>query len=219
MRRLLFQAMLAAWCAPAAFGQNPAPEDYPKLEAFAGYSVIGRANTSVTDFGPIKKSAGLSSPTGFETSTIGNLNRWIGFKGDLSGYFGGARNQAPIRFCSTCPIELGFLHFRTRMFESMGGPEVKARNSTRWTPFGHTLLGVAHATARITATSNSVNLSEVRSDNAFAMAMGGGIDFRIATRVSLRFSVDYNPVFFGSNDTVASHRQDFVRFSIGVLFH
>jgi hypothetical protein len=48
------------------------------------------------------------------------------------------------------------------------------------------------------------------------MALGGGLDIRASKRVSFRALMDYNPVFV--NDST-SGRRDFVRLSLGVLFH
>jgi hypothetical protein len=48
------------------------------------------------------------------------------------------------------------------------------------------------------------------------MGLGGGLDIRASDRVSFRAMVDYNPVFV--NDSTSGTR-DFVRFSLGVLFH
>ena len=219
MRRLLLQAVLAVSCAQPILAQSYPKEDYPKLEAFVGYSVLGRTNNNVTNFGPVTENSTITTTTGFELATIGNLKRWIGFKGDFSGYFAEDRDQALVRACPDCPTAAGTVRLKTRLFESMGGPEVKARNNTRWTPFAHTLFGLAHSTSTFNVTGPTANFSQRASDGAFAMAMGGGVDFRVADRFSLRSSVDYNPVFFGPNDTVANHRQDFVRFSVGVLFH
>jgi hypothetical protein len=55
-----------------------------------------------------------------------------------------------------------------------------------------------------------------KSDYSFAMALGGGLDIRASKRVSFRAMMDYNPVFV--NDSTTGTR-DFVRLSLGVLFH
>jgi len=55
-----------------------------------------------------------------------------------------------------------------------------------------------------------------KSDNSFAMAMGGGLDIRASKRVSFRGVLDYNPVFV--HDSTSGTR-DFVRISLGVLIH
>lgn len=94
--------------------------------------------------------------------------------------------------------------------------EFKARNSTRFTPFAHVLGGIAHTSATLTTPGPTFNLLLKRSDNSFAMGLGGGLDIRASKRVSFRAMMDYNPVFV--NDSATGTR-DFVRFSLGVLFH
>jgi len=108
------------------------------------------------------------------------------------------------------------LQLKTRVYNFLAGPEFKARNSTRFTPFAYALAGVAHTSASFTSPGPTVNLLFKRSDNSFAMALGGGLDIRASQRVSFRASMDYNPVFL--NDSLSGTR-DFVRLSLGVLFH
>ena len=60
------------------------------------------------------------------------------------------------------------------------------------------------------------NLDLKKSDNGFAMGLGGGLDIRASERVSFRALMDYNPVFV--NDSTSGTR-DFFRLSLGVLFH
>jgi hypothetical protein len=55
-----------------------------------------------------------------------------------------------------------------------------------------------------------------KSVTSFALSLGVGIDIRASTRFRFRALMDYTPVFV--NDP-ASGRRDFVRFSVGVLFH
>jgi len=78
------------------------------------------------------------------------------------------------------------------------------------------LGGVAHTSANFTTPGPTFNLLLKKSDNSFAMALGGGLDIRATKRVSFRGSLDYNPVF--ANDSVAGTR-DFLRLSLGILFH
>ena len=104
----------------------------------------------------------------------------------------------------------------TRIYNFLAGPEFKARNSTRFTPFAHALGGVAHTSATFTTPGPAFNLLLNKSDNSFAMALGGGLDIRASKRVSFRALMDYNPVFVKDS---TGDRRDFVRFSLGVLFH
>jgi opacity protein-like surface antigen len=83
-------------------------------------------------------------------------------------------------------------------------------------PFAHVLGGVAHTSANFTTPGPTFNLLLKKSDNSFAMALGGGLDIRASKRVSVRAMMDYNPVFVRDS---ASGTRDVVRFSVGVLFH
>jgi opacity protein-like surface antigen len=78
------------------------------------------------------------------------------------------------------------------------------------------LGGVAHTSATFTTPGPTFNLVLKKSDNSFALGLGGGLDIRASKRVSFRGVLDYNPVFV--NDSTTGTR-DFVRFSLGVLFH
>ena len=93
---------------------------------------------------------------------------------------------------------------------------MKARNSTRFTPFGYVLGGAAHTSARFSTPGPPTFALLKKGDNGFALALGGGLDIRATKRISIRGSIDYNPVFI--QDSVTGTR-DFVRFSLGVLFH
>ena len=86
----------------------------------------------------------------------------------------------------------------------------------RFTPFAYGLAGVARTKASFTTLGPTINFHLEKSDNSFAMALGGGLDIRATNKVSFRGSMDYNPVFI--NDSITGTR-DLVRFSLGVLFH
>jgi opacity protein-like surface antigen len=92
------------------------------------------------------------------------------------------------------------------------GPRVSYRSYRRITPFGEALFGVAHAGASIAGGS-------LGSQNAFAMTLGGGVDYRLTNRFSIRpLQVDYLLTRFpegtGSNQT-----QNNLRASTGILIH
>ncbi|MEP6912794.1 MAG: hypothetical protein ABI923_08575, partial [bacterium] len=76
--------------------------------------------------------------------------------------------------------------------------------------------GVAHTSANFTTPGPTFNLSLKSSNTGFAMALGGGLDIRATKKVSFRGQLDYNPVFIHDS---SSGTRDFVRLSLGVLFH
>ena len=216
--RLAFSTALLLCSALVASAQKPNPDEYPKVEVFVGYSAFGEANSRGISFGADRRTTGdYGANTGFEASLIRNFSKHFGIKGDFSAHFSDESGRGPITLCTpTCTTVTQDAQLKTRVYNFLAGPEFKARNSTRVTPFAHVLGGVAHTSATFTTAGPTFNLLLKKSDNSFAMAFGGGLDIRASKRVSFRAMMDYNPVFV--NDSTTGTR-DFVRLSLGVLFH
>ena len=216
--RLSFSTALLLCAALLASAQSTKPDEYPKVEGFVGYSALGEAGSGGISFGPnAVLSANYTSKAGFEASIIRNFSKRFGIKGDFSAHFNNESKSGPITGCTPgCTTFTQAFQFKTRVYNFLAGPEFKARNSTRFTPFAHVLGGLAHTSANFTTAGPTLNLRLEKSDNSFAMALGGGLDIRASKRVSFRGVLDYNPVFV--NDSVSGTR-DFLRLSLGVLFH
>ena len=204
--------------ATSVWAQSANKEGYPRVEGFVGYSALGEAGSRGIDFGGDRRiSANYSAEPGFEMSFIRNFNRHFGIKGDFSAHFNNESGRSPITTCTPdCTTVTQDFELKTRVYDFLAGPEFKARNSTRFTPFAHLLAGVAHLSADFTTPGPTLNLSLRTSKNSFAMGMGGGFDIRVTKRVSFRALMDYNPVFI--NDSTTGTR-DLVRISLGVLIH
>lgn len=213
-----FLSVIVLMCASAsAFAQGTTSGDYPKVEVFAGYSALGETGSRVISLGPNASVGGDYEGQGFETSIIRNFSKRFGIKGDFSAHFNNESNRGPIAACTpVCTTVTQDFQLKTRVYNFLAGPEFKARNSTRFTPFVHALGGFAHTSATFTTPGPTHILFLRRNDNSFAMGLGGGLDIRASNRVSFRAMMDYNPVFV--QDSTAG-RRDFVRFSLGVLFH
>ena len=215
--RLAFSTALLLCSALVASAQNTKPDEYPKVEVFAGYSALGETGSRVISLGPNASVGGDYEGQGFETSIIRNFSKHFGIKGDFSAHFNNESASGPLTFCNPgCTTATQAFQLKTRVYNFLAGPEFKARNSTRFTPFAHVLGGVAHTSATFTTPGPTFNLLFKKSDNSFAMGLGGGLDIRASQRVSFRAMMDYNPVFVHDS---ASGTRDFVRFSLGVLFH
>ncbi len=216
--RLAFSTALLLCSTLVASAQNTKPDEYPKVEVFVGYSALGEANGPGISLAPNSSlPANYNANAGFETSIIGNLRKWVGLKGDFSAHFNNESAQGLLTFCNpACTTATQDFQLKTRVYNFLAGPEFKARNSTRFTPFAHALAGVAHTSANFTTPGPAFNLDLKKSDNGFAMGLGGGLDIRASERVSFRALMDYNPVFVNDSNTGTRH---FVRFSLGVLFH
>ncbi len=213
--RLLCSATLM--CSAAfALAQNASKDEYPKVEIFTGFSALGE-NPSEIKFGTGRIGAGYASPHGLEISVVRNFTRHIGLKGDFSAHFKNDTDSGPVSSCTpACTTVTQDFQLKTRVYNFLAGPEFKARNSTRFTPFAHLLGGVAHTNANFTTPGPTFNLFLRSSYNSFSMALGGGLDIRATRRVSFRGQMDYNPVFV--HDSTSGTR-DFFRLSLGVLFH
>jgi opacity protein-like surface antigen len=215
MKQLVpFLSLVVLLCASAsALAQAKASDDYPRFEVFAGYSALG-ANDIIIFGNNQPAGGGYASTAGFETSLTRNFTRHLGVKADFSAHF--KSTSGPLSICNptcTTPQER---ELKTRVYNFLAGPEFKARNHTRFTPFVYALGGLAHTRAQFTTPGPTFNLLLKQHHNSFAMALGGGLDLRVSKRISIRGSMDYNPVFISNS---AGGRQDFARFSLGLLFH
>jgi len=215
--RLAFSTALLLCLALAASAQSSNPDEHPKFEFFAGYSALGETRSRVISFGPNAGVVGDFEGQGFETSIIRNFSKRFGIKGDFSAHFNNESASGPVTACTpVCTTVTQDFQLKTRVYNFLAGPEFKARNSTRFTPFVHALGGFAHTSATFTTPGPTHILFLRRNDSSFAMALGGGLDIRASQRVSFRASMDYNPVFV--NDSTTGTR-DFFRLSLGILFH
>jgi opacity protein-like surface antigen len=203
-----------------ALGQTSAKDDYPKVEVFVGYSAAGSVGgdheeISFANGGRI--GSGYAADNGLEISVARNWTRFIGLKGDFSAHFKNNNERGSVSNCTpVCTVATQDLQIKTRLYNFLAGPEFKARNSTRLTPFAHLLGGAAHTSASFTTPGPTLNISLARSDTNFAMALGGGLDIRATKRVSFRAQMDYNPIF---QNSTSGGRRDLVRISLGALFH
>jgi opacity protein-like surface antigen len=91
------------------------------------------------------------------------------------------------------------------------GPRVSYHRFGRVTPFGEVLFGVAHTGTELLGTTNS--------QNAFAMTVGGGIDYRVNSRFSIRpAKVDYLLTRFNEFGIPNAQTQNNLRVSTGIVF-
>jgi len=128
---------------------------------------------------------------GWNGSVVGNLNKWLGIKADFSGNYG---NQTILG-----------LKLHDSVHSYTFGPQISFRKSEKVTPFVHALFGGAHF--------RSSFLGVTVTDNAFAMFLGGGVDFKVSKSFAIRVvQADYNL------DRVNGSSLNNFRFSTGVVF-
>lgn len=133
------------------------------VQVFGGYSYVP------TNFAWLG-----GGENGWNAAVDVNSRRWYGFTADFAQYY------ATYSFC--CPGD----HSNTSTF--LFGPRVSApwSKASRITPFGHFLLGGAHISY---TAANSNNFFS--TNTSFAWSFGGGLDYRLTNRLSLRGEGDY----------------------------
>lgn len=224
MKKLIIGAFLFALSATFSFAQTLVTDDFKKFEVFGGYSNnqvdTGANNTSgnsVQNFFNDRESF-----NGFNASGVGNINRYVGIKGDVSGHYKNFRVNIPA--IGTVPATTAEID--ASLYNFLGGVQVKdnATEGSRLRPFGHALIGVAHARSKVDNSFFSSAFCQQpgvdcrqqisESDTGFAAAIGGGLDVKATERFSIRaIQVDYNPNRFNG-----SFDHNF-RIGVGVVFH
>jgi hypothetical protein len=200
--------------------QPPQPIEAPKFEFFGGYLDTGEAPYSDFKFTGFSLPGDFGTHHGLEAAVIRNLNRRLGIKGEFAAHFQDETFQVNVCTQTPCVPVLQNGKLAPRLYSFMGGPEVRLGNrSWRVAPFVHTLFGVAHASATFKTTGSALNFSQTTSETGFAMALGGGVDVRMARRFGLRTSIDFNPKWVGRNDAGERQVQKGLRLAVGILFH
>jgi hypothetical protein len=133
-----------------------------------------------------------SNLNGWTGTFIANVNHWFGIAADFDGHYGSHLEGST----NVLEQEHGFTF----------GPHVALHNRSRFTPFAFALFGGAHESVPTAGYTESAT--------AFAANLGGGVDFGMNDRVSLRLAqVDAAYACFHGQCTASP------RFSAGLVFH
>ncbi|MFB3918029.1 MAG: outer membrane beta-barrel protein [Terriglobales bacterium] len=171
-----------------AFAQN-----FPAGEISGSYSFARLdQNSNWTGVGS------LNAAKGWSATGVANVNRWLGLEANVGGYL----------YDETQTFSDGLdsvtLTGNEKHLLILGGPRVTYRYK-RYEPFGHALFGMDHASVSFSGRGNvlgtpvSVSCSAFAalgtpicgSDNAFAMALGGGLQTVINKHFAVTTGVDY----------------------------
>ena len=186
MRKFLVLAILITATASMAFAQST--DDYNKVEFAVGYS-HARVDTGVDDPDLDDDFADFLSDRrgfhGFDTSLTGNLTRYVGIKGNVTGHFKS----------DSFTDGLDTINTKERIWNFLGGLQVKDNSKvTRFKPFAHALVGAAHQTVEFSSPDFTETLDF--DDTSFAAKFGAGLDIRVSDRVDFRaIEFNYNPIF------------------------
>lgn len=116
---------------------------------------------------------------GWEASAAFKPTKVLGAVADFSGHYGSTHGTN--------------FHLNTYLF----GPQISFPGPV--SPFAHFLIGVAHESSGIPFSVQPIPGISLGANNAFASALGAGIDIKVIPFVSVRLiQVDYLATRFGS---------------------
>jgi hypothetical protein len=150
-----------------------------------------------------------------------NFNRFIGVKVDLQDY--GSTTRTVNNFVVVNPggattiVNSAAVH--SNLFTYMAGPQLRFPAHT-FKPFAEFLFGGALTNFYGNLVTGASTTNVHTSNNAFAMAVGGGFDIRLSKSIYFRpFQMDYLLTRFG-NALVpgGNHNQNNFRYSAGFIF-
>jgi len=170
-----------------------------RFEIFGGYSLV------TGDFTGTFADRNTHILNGWNASANYKGSRLLGFVGDFSGYYPSYTYGG-----------LGGLTVKARSHSFLFGPQVSVPLS-KVTPFAHALLGVTHIGY---PQPSSCPQCTAASDNSFAYALGGGMDFDLTRHLGIRAQADLFHNGFSSSDNQLTYRyhQWTARISTGLVF-
>jgi Outer membrane protein beta-barrel domain len=191
----------------AAFAQ-----DYSKAEVAVFYS-YARYNPSHAF---VPNSYSLNGGGG---SIDYNLSKYFGLKGEFAGY--GSNTQrfsipAGTPYCGGLACSG---NAQANLFTYMFGPQVGLR-SGKFRPFAHVLLGGAHSNGAANIYKATSSTGPRPSNDAFALAFGGGLDIPVNHSGSIAFRpADIN--YLWTNFNLNSHQsgQSNFQYKAGIVFN
>jgi len=198
VKRILLFVALAFFLTGVACAQ-----ENPRFEVTADYSYF-RVNPSLPSVWSTQNLNGGGGDVSFFFSNH------FGVKADLQGY--NSTNQCPATSSGLTNC------ISSNLFTYMFGPVAKYRFG-RFEPFGEILFGGAHSNFYVNAcNSNSVLCGGTTpASTAFALAVGGGVDFQATHRLAIRlFDADYVRTNFGNNFVIGNSSQSNFRLQTGL---
>jgi opacity protein-like surface antigen len=206
-----------------------AQEATPKVEVFGGYSLLHADTgglTGATLDSTLRAPAGTfgvaSNFNGWNAEAQYNLKRRLGIVADISGHYG-----TPITASSSGVSGLPNIN----EYSFLAGPVFSFKTRARMTPFVHALFGWDRRSlnASILSGLSSAVSSSATTYSDFAMALGGGLDYKLSRHFAVRVGqLDYLYTgrdlnsFYGSAfglglfQGLATHENN-LRFSTGIV--
>jgi hypothetical protein len=198
-----------------AFGSAAFAEDFPKVEVAVDYSYARFSPSHAY----ISDSFSLNGGGG---SVDYNLTKYIGLKGDFQGYGSNTKNFSIPAGVGPCPAGGSPCtgNIQGNLFTYQFGPQVGIRTG-KFRPFGHLLFGGAHSNGGANLYKAEGSVGTRPSNNAFAMAFGGGLDIAINHSGSIAFrpgEFDYLWTNFNLGSRFKQTGQSNFQYKAGIVF-
>jgi len=165
------------------------------------------------DRGTLSVFGGYSQPVvnldrghGWNASVAGNLTKHFALVADVSGYYSSSDYTTSMISSEDQSSQHIFLF----------GPRYMYTIKERWTPFAHALFGWDRMAESGRNAFGSTAFEYDRSDNAFAVAFGVGLDYKVNNRFSIR-PIQIDGVGLRSGDGWGWGY--FIRTSFGAVFY
>ncbi len=188
------------------FGLTTYAQEVPKAELFLGYQYI-RFNPDLPGDSKFNMNGGGAAATF-------NFSKYVGLTAEFAGAHAGNTKGCDAAGLN-CVTDSG------NLFTYLFGPQVAFRNQSRVTPFVHALFGGAHSDLYTSLQQAGAPGITGFDKNAFAMALGGGLDVRASRIIAIRLAqVDYLMTRFSGTSGAGevSHQNSF-RYLGGIVFH
>jgi opacity protein-like surface antigen len=186
MKKPVFLASMLAICLPLAAS---AQEAAPKVEIFGGYSYMRNDTLN-----------GVNAH-GFNTSLAGNVTNHVGIVGEFSRFANSKSLPVP---------GIGSATFDVNVLTYLFGPRIVLHRG-KAEPFVHALFGGARENVKAPGRPFAP-----LTDNAFAFALGGGLDVKVNDNFAIRVAqIDYLGVKLGDN--FGSRTGNNFRYSAGIV--
>ncbi len=138
---------------------------------------------------------GRNGLSGWEGSFEGRVLPFVAVVADVSGDYGSLSSSS----CSNGSLDCGRFVGNFSEHNLLFGPRVSF-SAGNIRPFAEVLVGVAH-----------MNFAVAGSENSFATAIGGGLDYKVAKILAWRFQGDY------IRTSLLSNAANNVRISTGIV--
>lgn len=210
-KRMRFKTVILIGVA-LLIGGTALAQEYPKWEIPVDYT-YARGNPA-----NVGKPFSLN---GGGAGLVYNFNKYIGIKTDLQGYGSTTRTVSNLVVVNPQGVAttINSATVQSNLFTYMAGPQLRVPAHT-FNPFAEFLFGGALSNFHANLVTGAGSTNVKPSNNAFAMAVGGGFDIRLSKSIYFRpFQMDYlltrfgNPLIPGGN-----HNQNNFRYSAGFTF-